>query len=56
MWNLIADKLRILVNLTTLLEDGISRIRATFACVFVSVSAEILYICITVFFYLSKAI
>lgn len=55
-WNLIADKLRILVNVTTLLEDGISRIRATFACVFVSVSAEILYICITLFFYLSRAI
>lgn len=27
MWNLIADKLRILVNLMTLLEDGIAKIR-----------------------------
>lgn len=55
MWNLIANKLRLLVNLTTPLEDGICRLHCNiYFCV--RLSAEILYICVFLFLYLSRYI
>lgn len=45
MWNLIADKLRILVNLTTLLEDGIAKIRPSVSlCLWVCLWRSFMYV------------
>lgn len=49
MWNLLADKLRILVNLTTLLEDGNCRISSNIClCVRESIGRDPLYVYLSV--------
>lgn len=53
MWNLIADKLRILVSLTTLLEDGMAKIRPS-VCLCLSVCLWRSFMFVTLLFpYLS---